>query len=275
MRSALIALMISVLTTTVVAADACDIIILIGQSNMDGRGAIADLPPTLKEPNPQFLIYYRNPPFVSDGWQPLAPGFSIAPGFKGKTLPGTTFGCELTFAPALATALPHFHIALLKASKGGTSLAKDWQPGVTGQTASQGPCYQNFLSSVTAALPALPGGPHHIRGVVWHQGESDAGLASGEYEKLLITFIARVREDLSLPDLPFVIGEVYDNQKRDHVRADEQATAHVVPHTAFVSCSGLVTFDQGTHFDAAGQMELGKRYAEAMAALCTSHYNVP
>lgn len=265
MRLIVLALLIA--TALLPAVDGRDVFVLIGQSNMDGRGAIKDLPAELAKPSADFHIFYRHPQFTANGWQPLAPGFSIAPGFKGKALPGTTFGCELTFAPTLAAAVPSLKIALIKATKGGTSLAKDWMPGAKGDAAGQGPCYQNFTAAMAEALPALPGGPHRLRGVVWHQGESDAGLPAGAYDRLLTTFIARVREDLGAPDLPFVIGEVFDNGKRDHVRAAQQAVAKAVPRCAFVSCDGLATFDKGTHFDAAGQLELGRRYAAAMAKL--------
>ena len=266
-RCILLFAILAVARVAVPAAESADVVILIGQSNMDGRGAVKYLPPDLQAPNPAFQIFYRNPPFSSEGWKPLAPGFSVPPGYKGTTLPSGTFGCELTFAPALAKLRPDLHLVLIKASKGGTSLNKDWKPATRDEVANQGPCYRNFRTTLTDALAALPGTGHRLRGVVWHQGESDAGMPAEAYGKMLTTFIARVREDLATPDLPFVIGEVYDNGNRDFVRAGQKDVGSTVPKTAFVSCEGLVTFDKGTHFDAAGQMEFGRRYATALAGL--------
>ena len=40
----------------------------------------------------------------------------------------------------------------------------------------------------------------------------------------------------------------------------------VVPNTAVASTEGVLTMD-GTHFDSAGQRELGKRYADALFSL--------
>ena len=76
-----------------------------------------------------------------------------------------------------------------------------------------------------------------------------------------------MREDLGKADLPVVVGEVFDNGKRDSVRAALRATAGNVPHAGFASAEGLKTWDGGTHFDAAGQIALGERFAEAMLKL--------
>jgi iduronate 2-sulfatase len=84
---------------------------------------------------------------------------------------------------------------------------------------------------------------------------------------MLTQFVARIRQDMKQPDLPFVIGEVYDNGKRDTVRAAQRATAKAVPHTAFVSAEGLKTWDHGTHFDAESQLTIGNRFADAMTKL--------
>ena len=102
--------------------------------------------------------------------------------------------------------------------------------------------------------------------MIWHQGESDASLAEGEYQKLLPAFIARVRKDLNAPDLPFVVAEVFDNGHRDRVRAGERATTQAVSNTLFVPASDLKTSDNGTHFDTPSQIKLGGRIAEAWLA---------
>ncbi len=123
-----------------------------------------------------------------------------------------------------------------------------------------------FIAALDQARPAL-GGEVRLRAVVWHQGESDAELPAGAYHALLTAFIARVREDLGEAHLPFVVGEVFDNGKRDAVRAAQRAVASEIPGVVFVPATGTVTWDKGTHFDAASQLEMGRRYAAALAPL--------
>lgn len=251
----------------VARATAWEVYLLAGQSNMDGRGKMSNLSEAQRAPLEDACIFYRNPPATSDGWKPLAPGYSMALGYKG-TLPSATFGPEIGFAQAITKARPGDHLALIKGSKGGSSLSKDWNPGLKNQSETHGFCYRNFLETVELAKKALPGGDTFvIRGVLWHQGESDSGSSVELYQQRLTTFIARLREDLDQPNLPFVIGEVFDNGKRDSVRAAQRAVAAAIPHTAFASAADLKTSDAGTHFDAASQITLGERFAAALLPL--------
>lgn len=254
------------------AAEHFEIFLLAGQSNMDGRGAVADLKGDLEayaKPNPDVLIHFsagglRRPLTVSQGFQPLQPGFSGTPGNKSAdTLPTKTFGPEVSFGPSIAAALPGKRVLLIKFAEGGTSLARDWNPQ------DKGKLYENFIKFVRGTLETVKnnGDTAEIRGMVWHQGESDAGMPTGKYQAALTEFIARVRADLGVKDLPFVIGQVYDNGKRTNIIDDQKATAQAVANTAFVDATGLTTFDKGTHFGAQSQIEFGQRYARAMAGL--------
>lgn len=248
-------------------ATAWDVYLLVGQSNMDGRGKAAELSDEQRAPLEGAQIFYRNPPTSSETWKPLAPGYSVAPGYKG-TLPSLTFGPEIGFVRSMMKVRPGDHLALIKGSKGGSSLSKDWNPGLKGQPETQGLCYRNFLETVELAKKTLAAGDtYDLRGVLWHQGESDAGSSAELYQQLLTTFIARLREDLGQPTLPFVIGEVFDNGKRDSVRSAQRSVAQTVPHTAFASAADLKTSDAGTHFDAASQIILGERFAGEMLPL--------
>ena len=245
-----------------------DLYLLAGQSNMDGRGKAANLDPQQRQPSTSAIIFYRNPPAASDGWQSLAPGYSIPPGYKGK-VPSGTFGPELGFAAGMLEARKDRPLALIKGSKGGTSLARDWNPGSKDDPNSQGPCYRNFIETVALACKELErrGDTYEMRGVLWHQGESDANSPAEKYQRELTSLVRRLREDLGKPDLPVVIGEVFDNGKRDAVRTAQKAAAKSIPHTAFAPAGGLKTWDHGTHFDAASQLTLGRRFAEAMLQL--------
>jgi hypothetical protein len=253
-----------------------DVFLVAGQSNCDGRGKAAELTGAFSqraEPQNDVLIAYscstlRGPALQSNGWKPLQPGWSVAPG-KGrpKSLPSATFRPEVAFGRTLADALPGRHIALLKFCEGGTSLSKDWNPQIKDRL------YDAMMVFVKRSLKGLhdAGHTYAIRGMIWHQGESDAALPSDQYQSLLTAFITRVRGDLDVPKMPFGIGEVYDNGKRDQVRAALKATATAVPCAFFVSCEGLKTSDAGTHFDTAGQIELGSRFAAGMVRALDQH----
>ncbi len=54
--------------------------------------------------------------------------------------------------------------------------------------------------------------------MIWHQGESDASLKTERSIEAADRVHRRVRTDLETADLPFGIGEVYDNGKRDTIR---------------------------------------------------------
>jgi len=242
-----------------------DVYLLAGQSNMDGRGKVEKLTEKQCRPSKSAEIFYRNPPHASEGWQPLQPGYSIAPKYKGG-LPSPTFGPEIGFAEAIGKAAPDRRFAFIKGSKGGTSLRRDWKPGVKGQPDTQGERYRYFIETVKQATEALAasGQAFRIRGLLWHQGESDSKASAEAHQKRLVEFAARLREDVGVPDLPIVVGQVFDNGKRDTVRAALRTFSEADPACGLVTVEGLTTWDAGTHFDAKSQLLLGERYAEAL-----------
>lgn len=253
-------------------AEHYEIFLLAGQSNMDGRGSLKGLTGDLEKytkPNPDVLIHFsagglKRPLTTSQGFKPLQPGYSGTPGNKSPdALPTKTFGPEVSFGPEMAKALAGKHILLVKFAEGGTSLGADWNP------AAKGKLYENFIKFVrqTQEIIKSKGDTCEIRGIAWHQGESDASMPAGKYQVALTELIAKVRTDLAAKDLPFVIGQVYDNGKRTGIIEDQKATAKAVANVGFADADRLKTIDNGTHFDAASQIELGKRLAHEMARL--------
>jgi len=256
------------LTLLIGRADAAvyDVYILAGQSNMDGRGNADDLAEPLASPQAGTLIYYANPAnpsrgdsTIRPGWQTLAPGFSIPPNRRGNPLPSGAFGPEISFASALRQANPSGHaIAIIKVSRGGTNLHTDWSP--------TGFMYQAMIQEVAAAIQLLAdaGDSGTIRGMLWHQGESDAS-SNPNYRENLEELIANVRVAFDRPHLPFVIGELAQT-KPQAFRHLQQTIAQENAGVEFAGSDDLNTTD-GTHFDADGQVLLGQRYAQALATV--------
>ncbi|QEG43321.1 sulfatase-like hydrolase/transferase [Roseimaritima ulvae] len=262
----LLILLSLLLCSDLVFAEVYDVYLLAGQSNMDGRGDASKLTEQQRQAAADAIIYYRNPLRSTDGWKPLATGFSVPPGFKGA-LPSPKFGPEIGFAAAMKEWNPNHKIALIKGSRGGTSLRSDWMPGEAGQPETQGPLYRKFIETIQLATADLErqGHTYVIRGLLWHQGESDSKASEQTYRERLTTFIDRIREDVDVPDLPVVVGEVFDNGKRDGVREAQRRVGTSSPHVSFASVRGLTTWDEGTHFDAHSQWLLGRRFAAALS----------
>ena len=253
-----------------VSADEYDVYLLAGQSNMDGRGLVTNLSADEKSPVENTIIFYRNDKRSSDGWKTLTPGFSIPPKYKGG-FPSPTFGPEIGFSHSMLKKNPGRKLALIKGSKGGTSLRADWKPGSKGMPESQGPQYRDFVETIRMATKQLRdrGDTYTIRGLLWHQGESDSKSRTEVYGRRLKELIRRIREDVGVPALPIVVGEVFDNGKRDRVRTAIREVAQASATVGLVSSTGTATSDPGTHFDAKSQLLLGERYAEAMSKLPT------
>jgi iduronate 2-sulfatase len=264
------------LLTIHASAEEYDIYLLAGQSNMDGRGKTENLTRSQQKLFKKTIIFYRNPPHASDGWEKLKPGFSIPPKFKAE-LPSPTFGPEIGFATAMQLAQPTKNFALIKASKGGTSLRKSWTPGEKDKPETQGPNYKNLIETIKLATDQLTkeGHTYNIRGLIWHQGESDKNASTELHHERLIELIARVREDTGIKDLPFALGEVFDNEKRDNVRAAIRLTCEKDPACELVSSKDTTTWDAGTHFDAKSQLLLGQRFSEAILKLTSSPTTKP
>jgi hypothetical protein len=245
-----------------------DVYLIAGQSNADGRGATGDLTNGLaawQSPQADVRIYYANPinldplnPTYNTGWSVLAPGFSVPPGFSGP-LPSSKFGPELSFARTLADAAPNRRLALIKVTQGGTSLSNDWNP-------ASGYLYATFTNITRTALQALTneGARYTLRGLVWHQGESDGSVATEVYQSMLTNFINAVRRDLGVTNLPVVVGELATNRSVT-VRQAQFNVAEIMPYVGFASSSNLPTLvANDPHFTATSQLTMGQRMAAAL-----------
>jgi hypothetical protein len=222
--------------------------LLVGQSNMAGRGKVD---PQDRVPTPGILMLDK-----ARAWVP-----AVDPMHFDKPIAGVGLG--RAFAARIAETHRGIPIGLIPAAAGGSPI-DTWQPGGYHDQTMSHP----WDDAIARARVALQAGT--LKAILWHQGESDAtpALAPG-YEAKLHALIARFRATLDAPDVPFIVGQLgqfegvpWDDARRT-VDAAHRALPGKVRRTAFVSSDGLVHGGDNVHFDTASLRELGRRYADA------------
>lgn len=226
--------------------------LLAGQSNMAGRG---DVEASDRVPIDGVLALD-----AQGRWVP-----ALDPVHWDK--PGAGVGLGRTFAAEYLRAHPGVTVGLIPAACGGSPISA-WQPGQYFDQTNSHP-YDDALARSRQALKSGT-----LRGILWHQGESDRSAELSErYEVALAELIARFRRELAAPGVPFVLGQLgqfagapWDEAARRVDQAQRNVAAKV-PSTAFVPAEGLTSKPDNLHFDARSLREFGKRYAAALAEL--------
>lgn len=239
--------------------DHLDIVLLIGQSNMKGRGVM----PAEPYQDPQIIMLHKR----TDEWfyarHPLH-HVGDPNDFTGSDNAGV--GPGLAFAKTLAKTQPATRIALIPCAVGGTSLAK-WQKGQL--------LYEETIRRAKLALEQGPKGKSRIAGALWLQGESDSGSPEriAKYAAGLKQMIEDLRADTGVADLPFVactIGELKAGTKE--VRAEINAILLDLPNqvtsTACVDSREFAAdIGDSVHFDTPTQVRHGELFARELLGL--------
>jgi len=193
------------------------VFILVGQSNMQGKGSVDQLKALATAPDTKAVYGHlldRNGQWLvrDDVWiwyMGRKGGLTVGYGSPADQ----RFGPELQFGHLVGDALDN-QVLLLKIAWGGKSLAKDFRPPSSG--GEVGPFYKETLQHITDVLanlgkelPDYDGKGYEIAGLVWFQGWNDRinQAFNDAYETNLANFIRDIRKDLKLPALPIVIGE--------------------------------------------------------------------
>ncbi len=172
--------------------------------------------------------------------------------------PAVAFGQEML----RRTGVPQ---GLLACAHGGTSMAQ-WSPDKKSEGSKS--LYGAMLRRV-----AKNGG--RVAGMIWYQGESDAGPQDvvAVYTQKMREFVAAVRRDLRAPRLPVatvqisrVIGDWGNGSLWNAIQEQQRRLPKVIPHLATVPAVDL-PLDDGIHIGGNGNTRLGRRLAEAMHAL--------
>lgn len=174
-------------------------------------------------------------------------------------------GLDISFAEAVLAARPEASLVFVPGAEGGTGFQSDhWRPG--------GNCYVDAVTRIDAALAALPGAS--LAGILWHQGESDAG--NPVFQADLDGLITGLRQDITAAGsaTPFILGGLVPGWvAADPARQPIQAVLEDTParhaHTGFAATDDLTGAGSNVHFTAADLRTLGARYAAAWLAAAT------
>lgn len=221
--------------------------LLIGQSNMAGRGFVEDALPV----DTSRVFVTRNCrwwPF----YRPVNPdrktaGVNLAERFAERF-------CEKYDSEA----------GLICCADGGSRLDQ-WKKGEI--------LFENAVFHAKMAQKSS-----QILGILWHQGESDCGDdLRFTYRERFETFVRDFREATGLWDVPFLVGGLGDflsvcqvsPSLKNYATVNEalRSVAESDPRMAFVSAEGLGANPDNLHFCSAALYEFGSRYFDAFETL--------
>lgn len=214
--------------------------LLIGQSNMAGRGFVSEVEPIINER----IKVLRN-----GRWQNMYVPVNCDRHFSGISL-------AESFADMYAKE-KNVDVGLIPCADGGTSLSQ-WKEG---SLLFDNAIYQSRLAMRTST----------IAGILWHQGEADCSpILYPLYEEKLVKFLDALQKTLGLFDVPIVLGGLGDFLKDCKLSSNLKNYTHINEiikkvalsrkMTGFVSAEGLSSNPDNLHFSAKSLREFGERY---------------
>ena len=232
---------------TLPAKDKFYIYLLAGQSNMAGRGFVQ---PADTLTSPRVLALNKNNEWVLAKeplhyYEPTRTGLDCGLSF-GKKL-SALYGKEIT-------------IGLVPCAVGGSSI-EQWLGDLTYRDVA---LYSNLIQKAKAAMQNGT-----IKGILWHQGESNSsGPSYRNYKKNLDAFFTKLRTDLGNKTLPIYVGELASfinrstNRFVDSVNNDLHEFSRTDKNIYVIPTSDLTHRGDSLHFDSRSLRIMGKRFAE-------------
>ena len=239
-------LFILLVSMTLPASAKVRVYILAGQSNMMGKGKTYQLPPAYKRQPRNVKFYYQ--------------------GRLRQLAKYSHFGPEVSFAHNISRAFPHDTHVIIKHVATGSSI-QQWLPGTqlfNGMLRQRG-----FIKVGHDSLDVEGVDSVKVDAVFWMQGESDARSRQNatRYEGSLKRFITGLRQKLNSPHSSFIMGEINPEDPAfsmvEKVQQAQRNTQRSMANVMLVPTDGLGKIHDHVHYDAKGQMELGKRFAKA------------
>ena len=233
-------------------------ILLIGQSNMAGRGAFGEVEP-IHNPSCYMLRMGR--------WQKMSEPINVDRAiFEGGTRSGVSLGAS--FADGVAKATEEM-VGLIPCADGGTSLFQ-WMPG-------------EILYDHAIAMAKLAMRNSKLCGILWHQGEGDCKeQLNGNYEERVrsykerfITMITALRRELGAEEIPLLIGELSERYGSQYNMGESPAYMNrmfreleeELPCCKVIEARELPLKEDNLHFCSRSLRVLGTRYCEGYLSL--------
>ena len=229
-------------------------VLLIGQSNMAGRGFLHEVTP----------IYNENILMLRNGrWQMMT-----EPIHFDRSVAGV--GPAASFAQAWCNSNKNEQIGLIPCAEGGSSI-DEWNV--------EGALFRHAISEAKFALESS-----ELIAVLWHQGESDSynGKYKDYYQKLSV-LVDSFRKELDILEVPFIIGGLGDYLGKSAfgrscveyklVNQELLRYAENNSNCYFVTGEKLHSNLDGIHINAESQRRFGVRYFEAYQT--KSNVNMP
>ena len=239
-----------------------DIYLLIGQSNMAGRGGMLLPEDTARVMKGVWLLNAEGKP--EPARNPLNRYSSVRKSMKMQQIcPGTAFGEKVAKKTGRK-------ILLVVNALGGSSIrawAKD-APLVADKGSIALGEKQLYAEAIRRTKEALAYG--ELKAILWHQGEADARNPEA-YKARLSALVENLRKDLNAPDVPFIAGEIaHWRSTASGFNGMIQTISTFVPNSDWVSSegAGMLKGKSDPHFSRDGQLLIGERYADKVLKMC-------
>ncbi|MFT6865656.1 MAG: hypothetical protein ACJA08_000479 [Cyclobacteriaceae bacterium] len=217
-----------------------DVYFIIGQSNTAGRAEI-EAQDTVSL-NDVYLLNDVN------SWIPAKNPLNAYSTIR-KDLVHQKLGYAYTFGE-MVHRVTGKDIGLVVNARGGSNI-NEWLKGANAGY------FDSAYVRISAAL-ALPN--TQLKGILWHQGESNKNDTLTYLSKLK-SLITDFRDTLDMPNLSFIAGQISQlRPENSNFNKLIRTLPDSVANTDIVESFGLMAFDS-THFDSESQRILGRRYA--------------
>lgn len=238
-----------------------DVYLLIGQSNMAGRGAMLEGDDAPIEG--AWLLNAQDVPEPAAA--PMNRHSTIRKGIKMQAInPAWSFAKEVA-------AKSENPVLIVCNARGATTLGM-WLKGAAERTYSQKegddewlwgqPIPNHFNEAVRRCKEAMKYGK--LKGIIWHQGCGNSQPNTvGSYLPALKKFVRDLRAELGVgTEVPFIAGEIYYGYvNAQYFNPVIRQIGDYVEGGYWVSAEGCTANSDNVHFDRAGQILLGERYA--------------